>query len=294
MSKLTEFLQRTIATDGVFVYNCGYKLLFNQRTEKTSKKLFDVALIGIIGSKHTIELPACFNGIKIKEIHHFTVYDKVKDFNFSTDDISIIPSAFCRNWWDPANNCFPSPAALIPSVSAKCDNIIVRGTPLNAEAFQNLKIRAAKISAHSSKLPARTFYRCDELSDVDLMSDFTEIGRECFALCSKLKQIVLPKSIETIKASAFYHCGLSSIILPNSLKRISDKAFCECYELKFAVIPKSIEYIAPTAFNACPNMTIVSTIGSYGEKYAQKQNLSFIPYESVIAEIIMQRFKSDL
>lgn len=292
MSKLTKLLQRNIATDGAFVYNCGYKLLFNQCTGDVLKKLYDVALIGVIGARHTVDMPTHFNGAKIKEIHHFTVYDKMKGSIFFAGETLVIPSVSYRSWWDPANNFGPSPSALIPSVRARCDKITVNGTDLNTEAFQNSRIRTAKISTSSSKLPARAFYRCDELSDVDLMTGFTEIGRECFAFCSRLKQIDLPKTIVTIKPSAFYHCGLSSLILPNSVKRIGDKAFCKCAELKAVVIPKDIRYIAPTAFDTCPNVNIVSTIGSYGEKYAEKQNLPFIPYECVVAEIFMQKFNS--
>ena len=57
----------------------------------------------------------------------------------------------------------------------------------------------------------------------------TNIGDYAFCNCQGLTSVVLPNTIRFIGPSAFYHCsGMTSIDFPNSLVRIDHNAFQGC------------------------------------------------------------------
>ena len=64
-----------------------------------------------------------------------------------------------------------------------------------------------------------------KLSSVKLPQSLKTIGNSAFYGCSKLKEIEIPNGIETIKSEAFGFCGLSSVVIPTSVKKIESVAF---------------------------------------------------------------------
>lgn len=64
-----------------------------------------------------------------------------------------------------------------------------------------------------------------KLSSVKLPQSLKTIGNSAFYGCSKLKEIEIPNGIETIKSDAFGSCGLSSVVIPTSVKKIEFLAF---------------------------------------------------------------------
>lgn len=52
----------------------------------------------------------------------------------------------------------------------------------------------------------------------------TVIGTAAFSGCSKLGSVFIPDSVTTIKANAFYGCGLTSMIVPASVTKIEELA----------------------------------------------------------------------
>ena len=64
-----------------------------------------------------------------------------------------------------------------------------------------------------------------KLSSVKLPQSLKTIGNSAFYGCSKLKEIEIPNGIETIKSDAFGFCGLSSVVIPTSVKKIEFLAF---------------------------------------------------------------------
>lgn len=64
-----------------------------------------------------------------------------------------------------------------------------------------------------------------KLSSVKLPQSLKTIGEMAFDGCSKLKEIEIPNGIETIKSEAFGDCGLSSVVIPISVKKIESLAF---------------------------------------------------------------------
>ena len=81
--------------------------------------------------------------------------------------------------------------------------------------------------------------------------------------------IMLPHGIISIGEKAFYHSGLSEIVMPDSLTEIGNYAFYECTGLTSVIIPDGVKSIGERAFMKCSSlktMTIpasVVAIGSY-------------------------------
>ena len=81
--------------------------------------------------------------------------------------------------------------------------------------------------------------------------------------------IMLPHGIISIGEKAFYHSGLSEIVMPDSLTEIGNYAFYECTGLTSVIIPDGVKSIGERAFMKCSSlktMTIpasVAAIGSY-------------------------------
>ena len=86
-----------------------------------------------------------------------------------------------------------------------------------------------------------------------------------FSGCSRLADVSLPESVESICDFAFYKCGsLKSITLPNKLKDIARSAFSDCASLTNVSIPDGVTKIGDSAFKNC-NLTDVAVPNSVTE-----------------------------
>lgn len=98
------------------------------------------------------------------------------------------------------------------------------------------------------------------------VSIITELVEE--TVSKDIKKIVIPESVTSIEAYAFYCCNsLTSVTIPNSVTSIGKRAFDSCKSLTSVVIPNSVTSIKNAAFCQCRrlmNVTIgkcVTTIG---------------------------------
>lgn len=71
------------------------------------------------------------------------------------------------------------------------------------------------------------FYDCKKLSRIDLSkTQITKISAKSFGECANLSEIILPDTVRRIESEAFY-CDsvLSKINVPAELKEVDNKAF---------------------------------------------------------------------
>lgn len=87
----------------------------------------------------------------------------------------------------------------------------------------NLPVVAIKNSAFES---------CTFITDVTLGNNITEIGERAFACCSSLTTVVLPEGVETIRNMAFENSGITSIIIPSTVKKLGNNCFTGCRNLQ--------------------------------------------------------------
>lgn len=86
----------------------------------------------------------------------------------------------------------------------------------------------------------------------------TYIGYDAFRSCSRLTNITIPNSVESISSSAFYGCSsLTNITIPNSVTSISDFVFRDCSSLTSITIPNSVTRINYSAFYDCSSLTSI-------------------------------------
>ena len=110
------------------------------------------------------------------------------------------------------------------------------------------------------------FESCSSLTEVSVPDSVTTMG-SCFANCTNLKTVKLPKSIDHI--SGFANCeNLENVIYPENVKRIGDEAFKLCKKITKFTIPDSVTEIGGSAFASSGLTSIVipdtvTTIGEY-------------------------------
>jgi len=120
------------------------------------------------------------------------------------------------------------------------------------------------------------FYDCASLTSITIPDSITEIGYYAFSGCASLTSITIPDSITEIGRYAFFRCAsLTSIIIPDSITEIDSCTFSGCASLTNITIPDGVTVIGNHAFDGCTSLTIHAPKGSYAEKYAIENKISF-------------------
>ena len=102
-----------------------------------------------------------------------------------------------------------------------------------------------------------------------------EIRNQAFEGCG-FEEVILPNTITSIGNRVFGGCSdLKTITIPASVVSIGDSAFSDCKNLKSVIIPDSVTSIGVRAFEF-PYTTIYGRKGSYAEKYAEENGLTFV------------------
>ena len=91
----------------------------------------------------------------------------------------------------------------------------------------NEVVRTVTFAAQVAEIPARTFYLCTALTQVNLPVTCTSVGDFAFYWCKSLATITFPAACEGIGAYCFRECGsLAEVIILNpELIKVGDKCF---------------------------------------------------------------------
>ena len=77
------------------------------------------------------------------------------------------------------------------------------------------------------------FYKCAEMTKIEIPDSVTSIGDNAFQGCVNLTKIELPDGMTSIGDNAFQGCtNLEKIEIPDSVTKIGDSAFFNCTHLK--------------------------------------------------------------
>ena len=159
-------------------------------------------------------------------------------------------------------------------------------TYLGVQSFQGCtSLKYIKIPAKITEIDFATF-KDSGLEILELEDGLEKIGREAFKN-TKIKTVILPKTITELGDSAFYNCtSLESIALNEGLSTISDGALGGQSKLMEITIPASVAKMSEGAFWNCTTLKAVKFEGNAPEDYrtdliyagGPEQNFSYTVY----------------
>lgn len=121
-------------------------------------------------------------------------------------------------------------------------------------AFENTKLNTVDLSnTQITSLPNGCFFICENLSDVKLPKDLTDIGNNAF-ISTPIASITFPPSLQKIGSYAFQKAKFANVVIPTNCNTIEQGAFSENANLTTVVINGVKCYLAVNAFANCGNL----------------------------------------
>ena len=86
----------------------------------------------------------------------------------------------------------------------------------------------------------------------------TSIGANAFSDNYRIKEVLIPYSVDTIDNCAFWHCyNLEHVDIPYTVNRIGSSAFNSCKNLTSIALPQSLQKLETCVFMGCEKLTSV-------------------------------------
>ena len=148
-------------------------------------------------------------------------------------------------------------------------------------AFENTKLNTVDLSnTQITSLPNGCFFICENLSDVKLPKDLTDIGNNAF-ISTPIASITFPSSLQKIGDYAFQKAKLENVVIPTNCSRIEQGAFSENANLTTVYINGVTCYLAVDAFANCGNLKdvyITSNVEPDAKRYGYpfKNNSAYL------------------
>ena len=121
-----------------------------------------------------------------------------------------------------------------------------------------------------TSIGTKAFYKCSELTSVEIPSSVTSIGDSAFYDCYWLTSVEIPSGVISIGEGAFGMCDrLTDVTFEanSQLTSIGKWAFCHSIRLKELVIPEGVKTIGDYVFQECGDLqtvTIPASVTSVG------------------------------
>lgn len=155
------------------------------------------------------------------------------------------------------NNCSSLQRVDIKDLSAWCNieyqtttaNPLHKGAKLylNGEEVINLTV-----PSDVTNLDFALFYGCSSIKTITIGSHVSSIGNRSFAECKNLQSVTCSNGVTEIGYQAFYRCqSLTYFEIPRSVTTIGNYAFRSCSSLATVIIGSGVKEIGKSAFNCC-------------------------------------------
>jgi len=178
------------------------------------------------------------------------------------------------------------------------NGVVYSVTSIGNRAFYRCSdLTSINIPNSVTSIGSFAFQDCSSLSSITIPYSVTSIGDWAFSSCSTLISITIPNNITSIGKWAFNNCSiLTSIIIPNSVTSISQSAFQNCTSLTSITIPNNVTSIGANAFGFCNSLTSITIPNSVtmigAEAFYKCSDLKSITIGSGIEYILSQAFAS--
>ena len=104
------------------------------------------------------------------------------------------------------------------------------------------------------KIPASTFLGCKNLEEVVWNAPITEIEKNAFNSCEKLKNYPDMSNVKIIREEAFSYSGIETFTTPASME-LMDRPFAHSHCLESVTITHKMDVYGYLAFADCPKLT---------------------------------------
>ncbi len=156
----------------------------------------------------------------------------------------------------------------------------INGYPVTSigTVFCKSDIESITLPGSLKSLDDYAFLSCTKLTDVFLSESIETIGIQAFKECISLESIVIPDSVVSLGNGVFSGCvKLSSVVLSKNMKELPGSAFNNCVKLENVEIPYGITVIGSSAFLGCTGLKEVefpeSVVEMGGSVFALCSNL---------------------
>ena len=100
--------------------------------------------------------------------------------------------------------------------------------------------------------------------------------------------LTLPAALVAIEEEAFEGIDAARVEITENVVSIGPRAFADCKNLTELVIPATVQIIDDTALDGSLNVTIYGESDSEAQRFADANNLPFVPSNKVTPIIIAQ------
>ncbi len=151
---------------------------------------------------------------------------------------------------------------------------IEKGTvEMDDKAFQSCAIVSLNVSGTELVMGENTFFYCEDLSDVMIGANNTEIGTYSFYDCTSLTNVSIAAGSEDdgikliIDDKAFQNCAVQNVVIGRGDIEIGDNAFSYFEDLLSVDIKGTLSDIGDYAFYDCPaELAITYNGASYNKE----------------------------
>lgn len=162
-------------------------------------------------------------------------------------------------------------------------------TEVYKDAFKDSKnLETVTFEDGIEEIDNSSFKGCTKLKSVILSKTIYKVGHSAFENCLSLENVTLNNGLEEIDSKAFYSAvKLRNIKIPNSVKKIGAMAFALTHSLLYISIPEGIEELAEGLFmdSGIEKIELPSTLKRISSaSFSRASKLSEIYYNGSIED----------
>ena len=151
-----------------------------------------------------------------------------------------------------------SGSVTIPA-TVSSDGVTYTVSRVGNQAFDGCdNLESVTLGANIESINSYAFYKCTNLSQINLNDKIVTFGNDAFCGCTSLTSVVVGSSVDNMDSGVFAGCtNLKTVEIHNGASVIGGSAFKGCMKLTTVTIPNSVLTIGGSAFADCVSLTEV-------------------------------------